>query len=256
MPNWITNRIIADDMDALKKALLDKDGNVDFNKVIPVNEDLSIECGTYTISAIKRYGTDTTEAEKLLKRCYSGRYTQEKFVDTVLFNIDTLHVLYDLLKIKHDEAEDRKNVVNIIKSYYNIRKYGYETWYEANKALWGTKWNAHETYVGNNEIVFETAWSMPFNVFQKLSEITPLTVAYADEDLGANYGIIEFKNGTPTSEYALETDELAANIGMACAIKDEHPNDCLYEQEDEFMEIANTAYKETTEVLQELGFIG
>lgn len=39
---------------------------------------------------------------------------------------------------------------------------------------------------------------MPFPIFERLSELFPkikIVVAYADEDLGNNLGVIEFKGG-------------------------------------------------------------
>ena len=54
-----------------------------------------------------------------------------------------------------------------------ISKYGYNNWYDWNVANWGTKWNAYDTY-GFDETAtsFNTAWSPPIKVIQKLADLT------------------------------------------------------------------------------------
>lgn len=68
---------------------------------------------------------------------------------------------------------------------------------------WGTKWNAYSTSLesgenGLTELRFDTAWSHPYPVLEKLSEMFPnvlIQVSYADEDLGYNIGQYAIKNG-------------------------------------------------------------
>lgn len=77
-------------------------------------------------------------------------------------------------------------------------KYGIENcWYDWNIKNWGTKWNAFHTFTYGNVIEFETAWSNVANLMLKLGIIFPeieFVYMYADEDIGYNLGLVEFKD--------------------------------------------------------------
>ena len=48
MPNWVTNTVKVENWDVLKEKLIDVDKyEVDFNKLIPMPEDLNITAGGY-----------------------------------------------------------------------------------------------------------------------------------------------------------------------------------------------------------------
>jgi hypothetical protein len=54
-----------------------------------------------------------------------------------------------------------------------MEKYGVRSWYEWSIQHWGTKWNAFYAEVTDNgdgslHVKFETAWSFPFPIFEKL----------------------------------------------------------------------------------------
>lgn len=81
-----------------------------------------------------------------------------------------------------------------------IIKYpGQKNWHGFGLANWGTKWNASATSRPNNtSVTFETAWSHPFPIIKKLSEMFPtesVIVGYADEDTGSNLGVYKIING-------------------------------------------------------------
>ncbi len=87
------------------------------------------------------------------------------------------------------------------------KKYGPENcWYEWNRNNWGTKWNAYsqpDERNTENTIFFQTAWNCPLDLIRKLSWIFPdveFEIAWADEDLGYNLGIVAFKDGVTVSE--------------------------------------------------------
>ena len=48
MPNYVINKVTCDDMDELKKLLLNKDEHVDFNIIIPRPEELDITSGSHS----------------------------------------------------------------------------------------------------------------------------------------------------------------------------------------------------------------
>lgn len=90
-------------------------------------------------------------------------------------------------------------------------KYGRENcWYGWSINNWGTKWNAYgqpDERSNQNTLYFTTAWNSPVDLIKKLSWIFPdieLEIAWADEDLGYNIGIIKFKDGEIIEEHIPE----------------------------------------------------
>ena len=85
-------------------------------------------------------------------------------------------------------------------------RYGYPSWYEWNCDKWGTKWNAYEINTdgaSDNFIEFETAWSAPFPIIERLAECFPnvgIRHLWADEDTGSNCGIREYIGKITTFE--------------------------------------------------------
>lgn len=79
------------------------------------------------------------------------------------------------------------------------------------RAKWGTKWGAYDCSVSDNSIKFQTAWSTPRVVIEKLSQFVPyliLKCEFADEDKGNNVGEYTFKSGKPINYIDLSgTDE-------------------------------------------------
>ena len=81
----------------------------------------------------------------------------------------------------------------------NAEKYGYETWYDWRINNWGTKWNAFDSSITDNTVIFTTAWSAPENIYRKLSESgCDFSAEYADENIGFNIGVYESDDGTLT----------------------------------------------------------
>lgn len=101
-------------------------------------------------------------------------------------------------------------------------KYGSDNWYDWSIANWGTKWPGYDfgEYDGGNSIEFSTAWSPPFPIYEKLSEMFPdvtFNYRWADEDIGFNVGEVSYYNkeqisiNEPTGG-SKEAYELAADI--------------------------------------------
>ena len=77
-------------------------------------------------------------------------------------------------------------------------KYGKNNWYDWSLYNWGTKWNAYYSSADkeNNVIEFDTAWSCPLALLDKLAELcyeheVYFTGKWADEDAGHNVGVFE-----------------------------------------------------------------
>lgn len=72
-------------------------------------------------------------------------------------------------------------------------------WFQWSITNWGTKWNAYDSFIdNNNKITYNTAWSGVPRLMGLLSQKFPdaeFVYKYADEDTGANVGYFIFKNG-------------------------------------------------------------
>lgn len=92
--------------------------------------------------------------------------------------------------------------------------YGDKNWYDWCRANWGTKWNAYGydkdfDYSQTDSLWFQTAWSAPHSILQKLSDMFPeieFRHQWADEDIGYNCGQHRYFGGERTDEYYPESD--------------------------------------------------
>lgn len=102
--------------------------------------------------------------------------------------------------------------------------YGRNNWYDWSIDNWGTKWNASNTqYKGigldNNRVFlrfsFDTAWSCPFPIYEKLQKLYPdlaIEVEWADEDIGSNCGTISIYKDEPLVCHMDGDDEFANEV--------------------------------------------
>mgnify|MGYP003291331784 CR=1 FL=1 len=120
--------------------------------------------------------------------------------------------------------------------------YGKNNWYDWSCFNWGTKWNAYSDSLDKEEntITFDTAWSCPLPVLDKLAEIcykhnVSFTGKWADEDRGVNVGIFESDCDDPDEywfsyEYIENFSNMAYDIYVElkgeslCLGKDENGN--------------------------------
>ena len=192
MPNWVTARITLNGSEEnVKKVLdfvrtdgVDENGKeytllFDFNKVIPMPEELNIESGS-----MGEWGM---------------RYLLLNAKHKIAWSDSDYEFAQTMEKRKAENEEDFNRMIDLGKKYLsNIAKYGYKDWYDWKCANHGTKWGACETEVNDNVVTFDTAWSFPHPVIKKLSEMFPDVVfeyIYADEDCGSNCSKGTYKNG-------------------------------------------------------------
>lgn len=102
--------------------------------------------------------------------------------------------------------------------------YGDKNWYDWCRANWGTKWNAYGyeedfDYSPTDSLWFQTAWSAPHPILQKLSDMFPeieFRHQWADEDIRYNCGQHRYFGGKRTDEYypesALDRIHFAAEV--------------------------------------------
>lgn len=97
-----------------------------------------------------------------------------------------------------------------------MNRYGATDWYDWSIKNWGTKWNAYRILDEQGLIEFETAWSTPSPIFEKLAKTIKgckFTVEYADEDIGRNCGTFtcSYEDGCEL-EYPEDSEEFAYRI--------------------------------------------
>ncbi len=190
MPNHVSHLfcIFGEEYRRVIEHLAGNDVAVDFNKVIPVPEELNIEESTDGYMGLAAL---TGECQRYL----AFPWVKEK-------NIRTADEF-----ISYVERE-RPAAIELAQKYIsNKQKFGHATWREWCIANWGTKWNAYsvadpELLSGRATLRFDTAWSPAIPVIVRLSELFPsveLTLRYFDE--GWNFaGEAFFKAGRCVDE--------------------------------------------------------
>ena len=206
MPNWTYNRIkckkeIGDKLLTIKDDIY----SLDFNKLIPMPEDLKLDAGSIESDSISCYYLSLNDDEKyklmkLLKskeiffyHDYWNKYKKdikyyESNPDKLKNNKDNFNGLIDF-----DDKKHFNNLAELGKQYIeNIKKYGYPQWYDWCVENWGTKWNVEDdvdvSYNKNTDeydITFDTAWSVPSGIVEKYSEFCndeEFYWEYEDED--------------------------------------------------------------------------
>lgn len=114
------------------------------------------------------------------------------------------------------------------------KQHGNNNWYDWSVFNWGTKWNAYHSYYyeSDNALEFDTAWSCPIGVLDKLAELCYqhgvwFTGKWADEDTGFNVGV--FESDCDGDEYWFSYERIPDQINEAYEIymelKGEH--NCL-----------------------------
>lgn len=155
----------------------------------------------------------------------------------IIGNENQIKEVKDFLKGKYDDGTDHNIDFNKItpmpKWVYNKdlsskdeEKYGKENcWLEWCIKNWGTKWNAYESYLNDEEniIRFLTAWNGVPNLMKKLGFIFPeieFEYAWASEDFGYTVGLIKYKDTDILEENIPEGGTKEA-YDLACEIRKE-----------------------------------
>lgn len=199
MPNHTANLLeIKGDGETIQKLIAsvkhvsacsdEDDRTFDFNKIVPMPKPLLITSGTST-----DYGVAVLDFRK------NGNDAKLK---EVMGYVWAYHIKTPEDMANHLVEKKLANLEDGQKAIENREKYGHQDWYSWSIANWGTKWNAYDVgdwKMGRNtaELYFETAWSPPLPVIQKLAENFPtltFKLSYADEG-GGFLGYTIFKNG-------------------------------------------------------------
>lgn len=227
MPNHVQNSIqLQGDEEKIREmleAIQDDEegfGTVDFNKIIPMPESMKIEAGSRTDRGLKLY------------QDFIDVYTLTGTLDKDLTQIPrSSEEAFLRARTESNNAVDPQEWELGKTAWQNIRQYGSPTWYEWSICHWGTKWNAYSQvpFADQEEhscLCFQTAWSAPHPVLEKLAEMYPEVVfehEWADEDLGVNCGRHSYYNGERMEEYYPESNKDC--MEFACSVWDHDPED-------------------------------
>lgn len=148
----------------------------------------------------------------------------DDFIDFVksqqLTNIDK-----DVLKKLAAEFapyNDIRDKDEFILQAYCYFKTGYKNPIDWSRKNWGTKWNGYNFELTDDGCKFDTAWTHPFPIIWKLSEMFPddeIEILYADEDIGNNLGHYKIKNGKCTIIVDEEKMSAKENQWFALGVK-------------------------------------
>lgn len=185
MPNHITNRLYvtansAEELTDFLKSIGTKESAIDFNKIVPMPQDLKGTEESSTTNESIAYYLQQTNQEEIAQQIRMLSFYMKKF-DTKGKSEDKLKEMYEIGKKYVD----------------NFKKYGATTWYNWCLNNWGTKWNAYSTdlWFDKNKIgaiiTFDTAWSGVPDLIEKLAKKFPniyFEYKFADEDFAQNTG--------------------------------------------------------------------
>lgn len=185
----------------------------DFNTVIPMPKILEGSVsGGHTNDAVEAI------TGKSLEQIVYERHPDDPHAQGAL----RIHNHFSTLRDPQREAEHKKRLENMTveqlehgrRALQAIEETGYPSWYEWSIANWGTKWNSYDLSIVTEEpgrfvCRFDTAWSPPTPVLEKVAEMHPeldFVVDGFDEGWGfAIHG--ERKAGQPWEFFDVACDE-------------------------------------------------
>lgn len=231
MPNHVANRIeFYGDKENINKVLNLIKGEeecIDFNKIIPMPTSLQISSSSDNDIAILCYLSNKMERPfddldknylKYITNMFDDNWASTLYYKRLPNRKENFDELYELGKACCE----------------NISNYGHTCWYTWCREYWGTKWNAYDQYIDEktNIIYFNTAWSCPMPVLDKLAEICyeykiSFTGKWADEDMGSNVGIFESDCNGDKYWFGYEYIENCSNEAYDIYIDLQGESDCL-----------------------------
>jgi len=187
---------------------------VDFNKILPMpayyNQFVSGSCQFKGVQIIDYYAktVDRGSVELLEKDAKGEIYTADGVYRALNEYAGKITLVRPQSKEEIQQCKDL----------------GASSWYDWCCNNWGTKWNAYDIEVLDEQVLkFNTAWSGVTDLMTKLSEKFPSITfgyMYADEDTGSNTGIGTIKAGVASMVYpengSREAYELAFELKPDC----------------------------------------
>ena len=237
MPNHITNKLYvtansAEELTDFLKSIGTEESVIDFNKIVPMPQDLK--------------GTEESSTTDMSIAYYLQQTNQEEFLNKVM------RFSYPISKFDDKTEEELAELYKKGKKYVdNYKNYGSATWYRWCLNNWGTKWNAYDVSLWVNEtedgavITFDTAWSGVPDLMKKLAKKFPniyFEYKFADEDFANNTGYGDTDGyGNLYMSYPDAESDKAVELFIECKgydnddfYKDEYGNWHCKEWEDDY----------------------
>ena len=224
MPNHVTNVLTITGSDdqrvkELMDSLFDNEGNIDFDKFLPMPKELREVTSPVRIVSEEERNAEIAEYER-----------KEAAGELSMWESKTFSLTLEL----RDEY---------------IARFGADNWYDWAVENWGTKWGGYDGHRdSDDECTFNSAWNTPFPAMVKLSKMHPdlvFTIKYADEDFGYNLGEYVLVDGECVEDYSpvggsVEAYKMAMDItGDDYVIDADYINE-VYEDEGEITDYVET----------------
>lgn len=180
MPNYVKNIVEMAEIADLP-LFQEEDGKkfFDFNTLIPMPEELNLDAGAPEMVSIRA-------VLNKIRKFGIGRFV-DIGIDEKYVNEERLieYANFRGMAFSDLEREGLKYIRNLV-------YFGYSSWFDWRCQYWGTKWNAMETeIIDEDTISFWTAWNNPSPIIAELGKRYPdreIEHWWADEDIGYNSG--------------------------------------------------------------------
>lgn len=212
MPNWVSTDIECTGgyIKEMREAIASEDRPIDFNKIIPMPDDLNVESSSigslYMAWLLSEKGTKLISEDTALR--YYGHHHVRDFYSSLITAGPRANLAEINNRIKKDTTSGdigllrHQEGIALGKRYIeNIEKYGFESWYGWCNTNWGTKWNACEPWVEDNVFRMETAWSYPEPVIKEMMHTYKISANINCIDEGfCFWGKQQYEGGVLVSE--------------------------------------------------------
>lgn len=201
MPNHVFNIVNMNDI-ANHRNLFQKEDEetLDFNAIKPMPESLDVPSNSLMEDSIYYYLlnliTVLNETNfKFLPKLYIDQKVDERSIlDRKISDRSIEEIISQYNKIPDDYKIDGKDLtyerfLELGKiAADNIYNYGAMDWYQWSLDNWGTKWNAYDgSMINEDTITFNSAWDPPIPVLKELSALYPydeISLEFMSEDIG------------------------------------------------------------------------
>lgn len=193
MPNHVVNRIIGSPalIERLMSASDKGEPEVDFNRIVPCPKE--IVCDSISLH-IKSAAEIALGLIDFRPPSVDPRATGDLSGVTKMLHRDICaRQMLEGPMPKDFSDTDFELFIRLLRAYRACG--GIMDWYDWNIKNWGTKWNAYDfERISESEIKFETAWSAPHPVIERLDTLAgeKFRHEWADEDTGNNVGYREY----------------------------------------------------------------
>lgn len=216
MPNYVAQKItcLTDGFKTIED-IMNKyctDGMFDFEKLIPMPEELKVEVSSNSKNGFVLYVHDLKDP--ILKHTI---LTKKSALNKGEYDESEYDERYNELRniVRKGSPEEQKMLALGEAIAKNLIKYGYTDWYEWSCDKWGTKWNASHTRTGkiigewHSYVQFDTAWNEARPIIEELSRRYPdsaFGVKYAEETMDYG-GTFDIRNGEITNDVVYDRSD-------------------------------------------------